>query len=101
MCSHNPIKEIPGHISALQQLKLLDVSGMALAQLPGELAGLPSLNRLLCQGNALTALPEGLGLHQSRLQHVSTSLDLPSRWRPYLLPCSQERLMRHCVQCCS
>ena len=66
---------------------------MALAQLPGELAGLPSLNRLLCQGNALTALPEGLGQHQSRLQHVGTSPHLPSRLYPCLLPCSLGRLM--------
>ena len=69
-CSHNPLTELPGHLGALQQLKVLDISGTRLSQLPEEVAALPSLVKLLCQGNALNALPDRLGLHQHRLQHV-------------------------------
>lgn len=57
-------------MGALQQLKVLDVSGTGLSHLPDEVAVLPNLVKLLCQGNALSALPDGLGLHQHRLQHV-------------------------------
>lgn len=70
-CSHNPLRELPGHLGALQQLKVLDVSSTGLAGLPEELAALQHLVKLFCQGNALGALPASLGLHQQKLQHVS------------------------------
>ena len=72
-CSHNPLKELPGHLGFLQQLKVLDVSGMKLAHLPEEIAALQNLVKIFCQGNALSFLPESLGMHQRRLQHVSPS----------------------------
>ena len=67
------MKELPGHLGALQQLKVLDVSGMGLPQLPDEIAALQNLVKLSCQGNALGVLPDDLGQHQRRLQHVSLS----------------------------
>ncbi len=70
-CSNNPLQELPGHVGALQQLKVLDVSGTGLPHMPGEVAALQNLVKLLCQGNVLSALPDCLGLHQQRLQHVS------------------------------
>ena len=73
-CSHNPLKELPSHLSSLQQLKVLDVSGMKLAHLPEEIAALQNLVKLLCQGNALSFLPERLGMLQRRLQYVSPSI---------------------------
>ena len=72
-CSCNPLKELPGHLGTLQQLKVLDVSGMGLPCLPDEIADLQNLVKLSCQGNALSALPDNLGQHQRRLQHVSKS----------------------------
>ena len=90
-CSHNPLKELPGHIGALQQLKVLDVSETGLSHLPEEVAALQNLVKLSCQGNAFVTLPEGLGLHQRRLQHVSLSLNMLLRHTciaPGNMPCS-------------
>ncbi|KAL0956648.1 hypothetical protein HGRIS_002780 [Hohenbuehelia grisea] len=63
--NHNSLASIPGEISRLRQLELLDLSGNALNSLPPELGMCTSLKELYVFDNHIATLPPELGtLHQ-------------------------------------
>ncbi|KAJ7594537.1 glucose-repressible alcohol dehydrogenase transcriptional effector [Mycena floridula] len=63
--NHNSFSSVPGEISKLRSLELLDLSGNALTTLPPELGLLTHLKELYIFDNHISTLPPELGtLHQ-------------------------------------
>jgi Leucine-rich repeat (LRR) protein len=75
-CSNNQLQQVPSGISALQALRMLDLSdNPALCPaLPDNVASLPSLATLNCSNCGLQVLPDALGgAQQPKLSALSVS----------------------------
>lgn len=63
--NHNALSSVPGEVSKLRHLELLDLSGNSLTSIPGELGMLSRLKELYLFDNHIVTLPPDLGtLHQ-------------------------------------